>query len=737
MNGNNSINFEGFIKKIKFEGNDNFYILEVQNKEKEEFILQGIAQNIRGGDYFKAKGFWQNKKGKSIFVADFIEVLEPTEEESILEYLSSGIIKGIGKVSAKKIVELFGENSLKIIDQKPEKLLRIPKLGQRTLTKIINSWNEVKPSEQIVSELIRIGFKNFEAVKIYKAFGNESISLLKTFPYNISTKVKSIDFKTIDYIVLSMGFPVDSPIRIKGALMHFLYEIQKTGDCIISKEEVVNLTFDYLKKDNIDSILILEALEDGISKGQFHRITFEDCNIEYIQTERMFNYENELAKRIYQIKNYSESITLPNIKKIDYVEKKLTFTEEQENAILTSLNNKVSVITGKPGVGKTTVLNEIINQFEKLNKKVLLCAPTGRAAQKMSESSKKVASTIHRLLEFNPMKNGFTVNEDNPLECDVIFIDEASMIDIFLMVNLFRAIPLKSQVVIIGDIGQLPSVNAGAVLRDIINSKKIACARIEKIQRQKGTSSIIVKSHDIDKGKFDFNLNYQKNKLEDFYFLETKTDKETLDKLKFIIQHRISKSFNFNPQKDIQILSPIHDTDLGTKNLNMVLQQLLNEKEEESEYEYSIKKGEFNYRKNDKIIQIVNNYDKEIFNGDTGTIKLINETGIYVEFDNGKHSEYTIKEMEQILPSYAITGHKSQGSEYPVVIIPIPQIFTQVIDRSWIYTAITRGKSLVIVIGSKNVLSRGIKSTKSRNRKTYLKERIIEVFEKVKIFDNY
>jgi exodeoxyribonuclease V alpha subunit len=727
MQENNIKIFEGFIKKIKFEGYDSFYILEVQNLEKEEYILQGVAQNIRGGDYFKAEGSWQTKKGRLIFYASFIEILEPTEEESILEYLSSGIIKGVGKVNAKRIVELFGVNSLKIIDQKPEKLLRIPKLGQRTLTKIINSWNEVKPSEQIVSELVRLGFKSFEAVKIYKSFGNESIGLLKTFPYNISSRIRIIDFKTIDFIVLKMGFPVDSPIRIKGALMHFLHEIQLSGDCIIDKQEVIKLTYNYLEKNNINTNLILESLEDGISKGQFHRITLEEDTTEYIQTERMFNNENELAKRIYQIKNYNESINLPNIDKIEYIEKSITFTEEQENGIITALNNKFSVITGKPGVGKTTVLNEMIKQFEKLDKKVLLCAPTGRAAQKMTESCNKPASTIHRLLEYNPIKNGFNVDEDNPLDCDVIFIDEASMIDIYLMVNLLRAVPLKSQIVIIGDVGQLPSVSAGAVLRDIIDSNKIACARIEKIQRQKGTSSIIVNSHDIDKGKFDFNPSYDKDKLEDFYFLESNTDKETLNKLKFIIENKIKKSFNFNPKKDIQILSAIHDSELGTRNLNIVLQNLLNN----DENKYSIKKGDFNYRKEDKIIQIVNNYDKEIFNGDTGTIRLINETGIYVEFDNGKHSEYTVKEMEQILPSYAITGHKSQGSEYPVVIIPIPQVFTQVIDRSWIYTTITRGKSLVIVIGSKSVLSRGIKSEKSRNRKTYLKKTIINIFEMI------
>lgn len=731
MQGNNTQVFEGFIKKIKFESNESFYILEVQNMDKEDYILQGIAQNIRGGDYFKAEGHWKIKKGRSIFSTTFIEVLEPTEEDSILEYLSSGIIKGIGKVSAKKIVDLFGKNSLKIIDQKPEKLLRVSKLGQRTLTKIINSWNEVKPSEQIVGELVRLGFKNFEAVKIYKSFGNESISILKTFPFNISTKVKTIDFKTIDYIVLKMGFPVDSPVRVKGALMNFLYEIQLTGNCIISKKDVIHLTYEYLKKYNIKLETILECLEDGILKGQFHRITFKDNPEEYIQTERMFNFENELAKRIYQVKNYLEDVTLPKVNVIEYVENKIKFTDEQENAILTALNNKVSVVTGKPGVGKTTVLNEIINQFEKFGKKVLLCAPTGRAAQKMSESSDKPASTIHRLLEFNPMKNGFTVDEDSPLECDVIFIDEASMIDIYLMVNLFRAIPLKSQIVIIGDVGQLPSVSAGAVLRDIINSKIIPCARIEKIQRQKGTSSIIVNSHDIDKGKFNFHPSYDKNSLEDFYFLPTETDAETLNKLKFIIENKINKSFDFDPLKDLQILSAIHDSDLGTRNLNVFLQNMLNQNDG-----YNIKKSDFNYKKNDKIIQTVNNYDKEIFNGDTGSIKLINDNGIYVEFDNGKHCEYTIKEMEQILPSYAITGHKSQGSEYPVVIIPIPQVFTQVIDRSWIYTAITRGKSLVIVIGSRNVLSRGIQSEKSRNRKTYLKERIVEVFERIEKLKN-
>ncbi len=712
--------FIGFIKKIKYEGQDGFYILEVENKEKEEYILKGTSQNIRVNDYFKAEGNWVYNKGIPTFESEIIEVIQPTETETILEYLSSGIIKGIGKATAKRIVEKFGAESLNIIDKKPDQLSLVPKLGQKTITRIINSWNEVKPSKQIVSELVRLGFKNFEAVRIYRVYGEDSINLLENYPYNICSKI-DIEFKIVDFIVLKMGFPVNSPVRIKGALNNFMYEIQQNGNCILDKTEVLKLTYNYLKKDSIEIETIDQALQEGINKGQFHEILLDNGE-EYIQTERMFNFENELSKRIYHLKNNTE-VEIKKVNEIEHIEQNIKFTKEQDNAILTALNNKISVITGKPGVGKTTVLNEIINQFEKLDKKVLLCAPTGRAAQKMSESTNKPASTIHRLLKFNPMGNDFTMDEENQLECDVIFIDEASMIDIYLMVSLLRAIPLQTQIVIIGDVGQLPSVSAGSVLRDIIDSECIEVARIEQIQRQKGTSSIILNSHNIDKGIFDFNTVYDKKELQDFYFLQTDTDEETLKKIKVIINNRIEKTFNFDNSKDLQILSATHEGTLGTKNLNVILQNMLNKEEG-----YTIKKGDFVYKKNDKIIQTVNNYEKQVFNGDTGTIKLINENGIYVEFDNDKHCEYNLKEMEEILPSYTITGHKSQGSEYPVVIIPIPQIYTQVIDRSWLYTTITRGKSLVILVGSKDIFKRGIESTKSRNRKTYLNERIIEKF---------
>jgi len=721
--------FQGIIHKIKYENEDNFFILEVQNLKKENYILQGYAQNLRAGDYFKASGQWIIKKGKKQFNAICIDILEATEEDCILAYLSSGIIKGIGKSTAKKIVEVFGDHSLKIIANKPEHLLRIPKIGQKTITKIINSWNEVKPSEQIVSGLIKLGFKNFEAIRIYKTFGIETMSIIETFPYNISNKIKSISFKNVDFVVLGMGFPHDSSIRINAATTYFMQEIHKNGDCIVEKDIIVDLVFKYIK--TVEKQVILESLNTGISKQLFHVLLLpnnKNQETEYIQTEYMYNQEMELAKRLYMLSNHKID-TLPNVQNISFIEKRIPFTLEQAVAIKGALNHKVSIITGKPGVGKTTVVNEVIKQFEALNKNVLLCAPTGKAAQKMTESSGKPASTVHRLLEFNPMKDGFSVNEDNPLVLDVIIIDEASMIDIYLMVYLFRALPITCQIVIIGDIGQLPSVNAGAVLRDIMFSNNIPVFTIKEIMRQKGSSSIVTNAHSIDVGKFNYLPTYSKEKIEDFYFLSTNSDEDTLSKMKYIIDNKVKQSFKFNPQKDVQILSATHQGELGTESLNIILQDILN-RGNDSE---TIQKGHFKYKKNDKVIQIINNYEKDIFNGDTGIIDCLNENGIYVIFDNGKEAEYTNREMEELLPSYAITGHKSQGSEYPVVIIPLPQIYTQVIDRSWIYTTITRGKSFVIVIGSKDVFERGVKSEKSRHRLTNLQDKINKIFNIFKV----
>lgn len=710
---------QGIITKIKFQNDNGFYIFELQDNENNNHIILGFSLNLRVGEFVKVLGKFEIKKGNKQFSSSSIESIEPTTTSSILQYLSSGIIKGIGKTTAEKIVDVFGEDSLKVIDKYPERLLRIPKLGQSTLTKIINSWAEVKPSHESVNDLIKLGFKNFEATKIYKKFGEDSIKQFNEYPYLFSQQIKGLKFLIVDNIAMKNNFPFNSPLRIRATIRHFINLGQENGDCMIPIHEIFDKTYKYLNNVHVDDIN--KSLHDGIKQNIFHVI--ED---KYIQTDYTYNLELELAKRILNLK-----ISELNIEKNDditFIDKKIPFTDEQKYAIKGAIENKVSVITGKPGVGKTTVLKEIIAQFRKLKKDILLCAPTGRAAQKMSQSTGREAATIHRLLEYNPMKDSFMINENNPLKIDVIVIDEASMIDLELMVCLFRALPDSCQVVIIGDIGQLPSVSYGAVLRDIIYSEEIPVFRIEQIQRQKGNSFIVVNAHKIDQGLFDYFPQYDKNLLTDFYFINSTTDENTLSCIENMIKIKIPKTFKFDSKNDVQILTATHEGDLGTKNLNKQMQEWLNTSFD------SIKSGFFNYKKNDKVIQTVNNYDKEIFNGDTGTISEINDKYILVDFDNGKSEQYTIKEMNQLLPAYAITGHKSQGSEYPVVIIPLPSIYCQVIDRSWIYTVVTRAKSLVILIGNREVLKRGILSEKSRHRKTNLKQKIIDISKKISEF---
>lgn len=713
------IKLEGIITKIKFQNDNGFYIFEIQDNEKNNHIILGFSLNLRIGEFVKVYGKFENKKGNTQFASTLIESIEPTTTSAILQYLSSGIIKGIGKHTAEKIVDVFGDESLKIIDKHPERLLRIPKIGQSTVTKIINSWAEVKPSHESVNELIKLGFKNFEATKIYKKFGEDSIKQFNEYPYLFSHQIKGLKFLIVDSIAIKNNFPFNSPLRIRATIRHFINLAQENGDCMIPINDILEKTFKYLNNVNIEDIH--KSLNEGVNQNIFHIIENK-----YIQTDYTYNLELELAKRILNLK--ISDLEIEKKDDITFIEKKIPFTEEQKIAIKGAIENKVTVITGKPGVGKTTVLKEIIAQFRKLKKDILLCAPTGRAAQKMTQSTGKEAATIHRLLEYNPMKDSFMINELNPLKIDVVVIDEASMIDLELMVCLFRALPDYCQILIIGDIGQLPSVSYGAVLRDIIQSEKIPVFRIETIQRQKGNSFIVVNAHKIDQGFFDYFPKYDSNTLTDFYFINSTTDDNTLKCIEDMINNRIPKKFGFDSKTDVQILTATHEGILGTKKVNEKMQEWLNNSLD------SIKSGFFNYKKNDKVIQTVNNYDKEIFNGDTGIISEINDKYILVDFDNGRSEQYTIKEMNQLLPAYAITGHKSQGSEYPVVIIPLPSIYSQVIDRSWIYTVVTRAKSLVIIIGNRDVLKRGIMSEKSRHRKTNLKQKIIDISEKINAF---
>jgi exodeoxyribonuclease V alpha subunit len=727
-NNTNSLKIEGIVKSQKyFDEKSNYYILSVTVSKTDNITICGNGQDIKKNDCISVEGVWtQNKHGKQ-FKANFINVILPTKKETILEYLSSGIIKGIGKKNAAEMVRLWGDNALNVLDETPTMLLRLSGIGEKKLTKIVNSWDEVRPSEQTVSELIAIGFQNFEAIKIYKKFGFESLTMVKRNPYLIHRRISSISFEKVDAVALTIGIAYDNPQRILATVEHFLREEHRNGDCLINYNYIYNKCLKYSK---VSSEALFAQIENGIHNFFFYYIVIDE--IGYLQYRTIKNAEDEIARRLFLLytnKDHKED------ESIEYQlqdlfrkgEKKIPFSLEQKRGVKKSINEKVSIITGGPGVGKTSVLNEVLKQLRHLGKNVLLCAPTGKAAQKMTESTGLPSATIHRLLEFNPMQKGFVRNESEPLETDVLVIDESSMIDVFLMSNLLKAINDSTQVIILGDVDQLPSVQSGAVLRDILNSGFIPSSMLKEIFRQEGNSRIITSAYAVNSGEFDFD--YKSDGLTDFYFMDTDYDDHTFSKMKTIIDDKLESVFKINPKDGLQVLTPQHEGVVGTKNLNIELQKILNNNDE-----FSLKRGDFSYKKDDKIIQIVNNYEKNIFNGDCGIISDINYKGIVVEFDNGQEIEYGLNELDEILPSYCITIHKSQGSEYPAIIMVLPQTYTQLIDRSLIYTGITRGKKLVIIIGSKSVIKRGIASEKSRFRKTFLKEKIIEIFSNEDVF---
>jgi exodeoxyribonuclease V alpha subunit len=738
---------EGIVKEKKYyDENSGYHILNVLLPSNKKIIVTGKSPiSVKINDCISVEGsFFMGKRGRQ-FGTKLIDIIKPTKLATIKSYLTSGIIKGLTKKNAIELINAWGEHSIEVIDKHPERLLRLKGIGESKLQKIIDSWEDIKPTEQNVHELMSYGFDEVESIKIIQKFGEDSIRILKETPYIIHKRIGYIEFEKVDEVALDMGEEKNSPARIQAAIDYFLLKGHEGGECIVNYLFFFSRTLRYLK---IDQEYLTEQIDEGLAKQYFFDYEKKEIDYEfstdeeyvfivtrYIQHKKIKNAELEVSRRLYMLLNNTAHKPTPEtvfkIKKLTRKgEKSFPLSEEQGKAVLKSINAKVSIITGGPGTGKTTVLNDVLKQLRALGKSVYLCAPTGKAAQRMKESTGFAASTIHRLLDFNPRDMRFRVNESNPLETDVIVIDESSMIDIFLMMHLLRAINNDTQIVIVGDVNQLASVQAGAVLRDFIDSGVVATSSLTQIFRQAAESKIVTNAHAINKGVFDFS--YKAGADEDFYFMNSYSDENTLKKMKSIINSKISSKFKLNPKNDLQLLVPQHKGVLGTLNLNKEMQTMLNET-----ISKNVKTENFLYKENDKIIQIVNNYDKNVFNGDCGTITIINERGVSVKFDNiVEEVEYEIKELEEISPSYCLSIHKSQGSEYPVVIIPLPQEYNGIIDRSLIYTGITRGKKLVVIIGNKDVLKKGIDSQSSRFRKTNLKETIVELFEANDLSEN-
>jgi len=711
----------GTVERFLFQNAENgFCVFLLTFNRKERTTIRGYAPGIQAGQQVNLKGSWvmHPKFGKQ-FEASECSICLPTSVIGLKKYLGSGMIKGIGKVYGEKLVDYFGTDVLKIIDKAPERLKEVPGIGGKRLKTIIVAWKDQKEIAEVMVFLQEKGASSAFATKIYKRYGMESIAVMKENPYRIAEDLWGIGFKTADQIAQNLGFDTNSVKRIKAGILFTIAQHTSFGHLYSELAA--------LKKDTI-SLLELEHDETiaHVLKKAFHEL-YEQEKIKLLSTEdthfvtlsQYYFIERSVATRLTKLLEHPSSKTFDLnavYKKLRVQEEgKLSLNEAQQKGVLNTLQNKISVITGGPGTGKTTLIKQLITTLDENKVTYRLAAPTGRAAKRMSESTGKYAVTLHRLLEFNPQTMGFVHNEQNALKLSFLIIDEASMIDIFLINSLLKAIPLHAHVIFIGDIDQLPSVGAGNFLKDIIASEKIPVTRLKYIFRQAQNSLITYNAHRINSGEFPaFDA---PNTFKDYMFIKEDKPENLSVHLKRIYQATLKRCGL--KQANAIVLSPMNRGNAGSQHINHYLQEILNPPANDR----FVSRMGAQFRENDRVMQIKNNYDKNVFNGDIGTIDTIDTTNKVIKVSYvGRIVDYEFLELEELVLAYAISIHKSQGSEFDAVIIPLfTQHFT-LLQRNLIYTALTRAKKFCVIVGQPRALAIAIKNNKGIARQTFLKE---------------
>jgi exodeoxyribonuclease V alpha subunit len=710
----------GTIERVTYHNADNgFCVIRVKVKGHKDLVtVTGNVPSISAGEYIKCSGIWHNDRnhGKQ-FKADFLKSLPPETLEGIERYLGSGLIKGIGAHFAKRLVSAFGDKVFEVIENKPDLLSTVEGIGKIRAQSICSNWQDQKIIREIMVFLQSHGVGTTRATRIYKTYGEKAIEVVSQNPYQLAKDIRGIGFVSADMIAGNLGIAKDSLVRARAGVAHVLLEATSDGHCGLPKEILVQNSAKLLE---IEKDLIELAIAEEIKLKSLVLDTLN--NIDTVFLTSYYIYEKNIAKILLNLAkspvlwDKTDTTTI-----IPLVEKELNITlaESQKLAIDKALDNRLMVITGGPGTGKTTLVNSLLKTLAAKKLNIKLCAPTGRAAKRLSESTELEATTIHRLLEIDPAYGGFKRNEESPLSCDYLVIDETSMVDVPLFYSLLKALPLHSALLLVGDVDQLPSVGAGQVLKDIISSKVISTVQLTEIFRQAATSNIITNAHRINHGILP---NMQITREEsDFYFVEAEHGDDIINKIITMVKERIPKKFNLNPVQDIQLLCPMQRGGAGARSLNIELQKVLNPNHTEG----IVKFGQI-FAVGDKIMQTENNYDKEVYNGDIGIIKAINEQDqeIIINFYN-RDVNYDYTDLDQITLAYATTIHKSQGSEYPAVIIPITMQSYMMLRRNLIYTAITRGKKLVVIIGQKKALAMAVKDNTSSHRYSKLREWLV------------
>ena len=683
--------------------------------KEEKVTVVGYLGDVDAGESITCLGSWKKHPahGEQFEITSY-KIDPPHNLIGIERYLESGSIRGIGKKYAKRIVERFGLQTLTIIDEKPERLLEIEGIGAKRISRIKECWSDKKHIRNVMVFLRSHGVGSALAQKIYKKYGDESIDKIKKNPYLVASDMNGVGFKTVDKIAKSMGIKDDAEQRVKSGIEYTLSLMTDEGHVCMPQDKLVETAQEIL---HVEHKPIEAALEKLISETKLIRKEIKEGQSPFIWLRPYFMSEIGICRELDRIN--SSVIAMRRIdcpKAIAWVEEneEIEFADLQKTAIERSSEEKIHIITGGPGTGKSTITKAILDITEKITDKILLAAPTGRAAKRMSEITKKRAQTIHSLLEFDFITGRFKRNKDNPLECELIIIDEASMIDTFLMFNLLKAIPTQTRVIFIGDIDQLPSVGAGNVLKDLIDSEKITTTRLTEIYRQGKYSRIIYNAHRINEGEFP---DVKPKKKSDFHFLDVQNPEDILETIVDLNARRLPNHYKLDPLKEIQVLSPMKRGLIGTENLNLRLQAKLNSNTEKlSVYGKTFLLG-------DKVMQMKNNYTKKVSNGDVGFLTEIDHDleMVIIEY-YGRAVEYDFTELDQVVLAYAVSIHKYQGSECKCIVMPIHTSHFKLLYRNLLYTGITRGKRQVVLVGTKKAIAIAVKNDEVKKRYTTLKE---------------
>jgi len=687
-------------------------VLRVKVRGQRDLVtVLGSLPSVSAGEWLTANGCWFRDKEHGLqFKANSLQAVPPTTNEGVERYLGGGFVKGVGPVLAKKLVGHFGAEVLGVIGNNPADLESVDGIGPKRRERIANAWQEGMHIREIMLFLHSHGVGTGRAVRIYKTYGVLAIQTVRENPYTLAKEIHGIGFATADQIAQSVGIPKDSQNRARAGIDHVLLAATSEGHCALPMEKLKTAAVKLLE---VPVETVEQALSQTLTSGL---LLLEEIDGEpLIFMPHLRKAEEGIATKIKRLAAAGPVYPKIDIEKaVEWCEQRtrMSLAPSQREALQTVLTSRAAIITGGPGVGKTTLVNSILLILRAKKVKCLLCAPTGRAAKRLTETTGLEAKTIHRLLEIDPATGRFSRNEDMPLECDLVIVDETSMVDVLLMHALLRALPKTSGLIMVGDVDQLPSVGPGNALRDLIESGIVPVVRLTEVFRQAASSKIITSAHLIRQGKMPELQSAESGS--DFYFVERETPEEIAATLVRLIQDRIPNHLGLDPIRDIQVLSPMNRGSIGVRELNTALQKALN----------PVRPGEpaaerfgWRFQVRDKVIQTENDYKKEVFNGDIGTIEKIDpvEHEVSIRFDD-KLVEYDYGELDEVSLAYAVTIHKSQGSEFPAVVIPVAMQHYMLLQRNLIYTGITRAKRLLIVVGQKKALGLAVRNDQARKR---------------------